>query len=398
MENIVGNLNIKDINVQVKLMDFIDSLYHGVVIINLQKKIICFNRAAGNIFSMAPEDALGQPIQFIFPNSQLPNVMQSGRPATGVKYKLGKVLVISNQTPLMVNGQVAGAISIFQDISDLEKSSHQLKPLQELAAELNAVFENSYDGIYVTDGNGETLRVNNAYQRITGLSLDQLIGRNIRDIVQEGLISESITFKVLQEKKPYTIKQIISTGKEILVTGSPILNESGEIIRVVTNVRDMSDLNELHKKLEQSLELKAHYERELTELKNKYEGEQKLIAQSKSMQNAVELANRLARVDTTVLILGESGVGKELIAQVIHENSSRANRGTFIKVNCGAIPGDLLESELFGYEEGAFTGAKKGGKAGLFEIANGGTLFLDEIADLPLPLQVKLLRVLQESE
>jgi len=202
----------------------------------------------------------------------------------------------------------------------------------------------------------------------------------------------------LEQKKTITIKQTISTGKKILVTGSPIFNEQGEIIRVVTNVRDMTELNNLHKKLERSMELQAHYEREISQLKNKYEGQKKIIVKSRQMKNAIEMAERLARVDTTVLILGESGVGKELIAQLIHENSSRPLRGAFIKVNCGAIPGDLLESELFGYEEGAFTGARKGGKAGLFEIADGGTIFLDEIAELPLNLQVKLLRVLQEKE
>lgn len=270
--------------------------------------------------------------------------------------------------------------------------------VEELAVELDAIFESSYDGIYVTDSQGYTLRVNSAYQRITGLSLEQLIGRNIKDIVKQGLISESITSKVLEKKERITIKQTISTGKEILVTGNPIFNNQGEIIRVVTNVRDMTELNILQKKLECSMELQVHYQREINQLKNKHEGQKKIIAKSKQMQNTIEMAERLARVDTTVLIQGESGVGKELIAQLIHDNSYRSLKGAYIKINCGAIPGDLLESELFGYDDGAFTGARKGGKPGLFEIADGGTIFLDEIAELPLNLQVKLLRVLQDRE
>ncbi|MBC2721653.1 MAG: sigma 54-interacting transcriptional regulator, partial [Desulfosporosinus sp.] len=249
--------------------------------------------------------------------------------------------------------------------------------LEELAVELNAIFESSYDGIYVTDSEGNTLRVNSAYQRITGLSLEQLIGKNIKDIVDQGLISESITFKVLQQKKRITMKQIISTGKEILVTGNPIFNNQGEIIRVVSNVRDMTELNDLEKKLEHSKELQLYYEREIHQLKNKREGQKNIIFKSGQMQKVIEMAERLSRVDTTVLIQGESGVGKELIAELIHENSSRSLKGTYVKINCGAIPEDLLESELFGYEEGAFTGARKGGKAGLFEIADGGTIFLD---------------------
>jgi len=382
----------------IKLPDFLDSLYNGALIVDCNSNVIFFNEAACKIFNIKKSDAIGKPVLEVLPNSELINVLKYCQPQIGIKYKWGDVVVLSNHTPIIVNKKVIAAISIFQDISDFEKVSHQLQTVQELAAELNAIFEHSYDGIYVTDAKGKTLRVNKAYQRITGLSLEQLIGENIKDIVNQGLISESITFKILKERKALTIKQTISTGKEILVTGVPILNKQGDIVKVVTNVRDMTELNNLQKKLEQSLQLKAHYEKELYQLRRKYEGSNKIIAQSKAMQNILELAYRLAKVDTTVLINGESGVGKELIAQLIHDNSIKYKKGTLIKINCGAIPVDLLESELFGYEEGAFTGAKKGGKAGLFEIANGGTLFLDEIADLPISLQVKLLRVLQEGE
>lgn len=171
----------------------------------------------------------------------------------------------------------------------------------DLMVELNAIFESSYDGIYLTDSEGNTLRVNSAYQRITGLSLEQLIGKNIKDIVKQGLISESITFKVLEQRKTITMKQTISTGKEILVTGNPIFNNQGEIIRVVTNVRDMTELNNLERKLEHSRELQVFYEREIHQLKNK-RNHKKIIFKSGQMQNAIEMGERLARVDTTVLI------------------------------------------------------------------------------------------------
>lgn len=393
-----NNSDFKNTINNLKASDFLDSLHNGVLIIDKDCKIIFFNKAACKIFKIKKSDAVGKPVLEVLPNSELINALKYGKPQVGIKYKWGDSVVVSNHTPIFIDKKIIAAASIFQDISDFEKVSHQLKTVQELAAELNAIFEHSYDGIYVTDETGKTLRINKAYQRITGLSLEQLLGENIKDIVSQGLISESITFKILKERKPLTIKQTISTGKEILVTGVPVFNNQGDIVRVVTNVRDMTELNNLQKKLEQSLEIKALYEKELSKLKRKYEGNNKIIAQSKLMQNALELAYRLAKVDTTVLITGESGVGKELIAQLIHDNSPRAEKGTLIKINCGAIPVDLLESELFGYEEGAFTGAKKGGKVGLFEIADGGTLFLDEIADLPMNLQVKLLRVLQERE
>ncbi|AGL00083.1 sigma 54-interacting transcriptional regulator [Desulfoscipio gibsoniae] len=384
---------------QLKLSNFLESLYNGVVIIDKEEKIIYFNQAACKIFNIKRSYAMGKPVLDVLPKTELIYALQYEKPRIGIKYKWGETFILANHTPIIVNQKVAAAASIFQDISDFEKVSNQLETVQELAAELNGIFDHSYDGIYVTDGKGKTLRVNKAYQRITGLSLEQLVGENMKDIVNQGLISESITFKILKEKKALTIKQTISTGKDILVTGVPIVNNQGDIVRVVTNVRDMTELNNLHKKLDQSLKLKAHFEKELSQLKRKYEGNHRIIAQSKLMQNVLELAYRLAKVDVTVLITGESGVGKELIAQLIHDNSPRAGRkGTLIKINCGAIPVDLLESELFGYEEGAFSGAKKGGKAGLFEIADEGTLFLDEVADLPMSLQVKLLRVLQEGE
>jgi len=387
----------KELN-HLRLSDFLDSLHNGVLIIDRDCRILFFNQAACKILNVDRSSVIGKPVLDALPNSELINVIKDGKPQIGTKYSWGDTVVVSNHTPIIIDQKVVAAVSIFQDISDFEKVSHQLRTVQELAAELNAIFEHSYDGIYVTDATGKTMRVNQSYQRITGLSLEQLIGKNIKDIVNRGLISESITFKILKEKKPLTIKQTISTGKEILVTGVPIINNQGDIIRVVTNVRDMTELNNLQKKLNQSLKLKAHYEKELSQLKKKYEGNNKIIAQSKLMQDILDLAYRLAKTDVSVLITGESGVGKELIAQLIHDNSPRAEKGALIKINCGAIPGELLESELFGYEEGAFSGAKKGGKVGFYEIADGGTLFLDEIADLPMNLQVKLLRVLQEGE
>ena len=150
--------------------------------------------------------------------------------------------------------------------------------------------------------------------------------------------------------------------------------------------------------MKKSLEIASQYEYEVKNLRARQWVRTQLIYSSKKMEETIELALRVARVDSTVLIKGESGAGKEIIANIIHKQSHRSETGSFIKINCGAIPGQLLESELFGYEEGAFTGAKRLGKPGMFELANNGTLFLDEIADLPQELQVKLLRVLQFKE
>ena len=278
-----------------------------------------------------------------------------------------------------------------------EEFKETIEELRKSAEELRVIFENSYDGIYITDGDGNTLRVNRAYEKITGLDRKNLIGRNMKDIVNEGLISKSITFMIQEQRKPITITQIIRGEKEILVSGVPVFDQDGNLIRVITSVRDMTELNNMRNELIETSNLAEGYKQELIKL-SMLQGRQEFIFNSKVMFDIYDLALRIAKVDSTVLIYGESGVGKEVVANVIHEQSPRSQHGSFIKLNCGAIPSDLLESELFGYEEGAFTGAKKSGKMGIFELADGGTLFLDEIGNLSLSLQAKLLRVLQFQE
>ncbi|WP_078428645.1 sigma-54 interaction domain-containing protein [Alkalihalobacterium alkalinitrilicum] len=278
----------------------------------------------------------------------------------------------------------------------LKKNEDDVLEINKL---LDSIIESSYDGIYVADGNGDGIIVNEAYKRITGVHEDELLGRNLKDVVNKGIISESVTLRVFKEKKPTTIVQIVK-GKEVLVTGSPIFNEEGKITHVVTNVRDISELNKLKVELQ---EAKAYTKRILKEIDGfkKREDLKRLfdsvIAQSDKTNRALNLAKKIAVVDSTVILLGESGVGKEVFANIIHKGSKRSHK-PYIKVNCGAIPPHLLESELFGYEKGAFTGADGRGKPGLFEQADGGTIFLDEIGETPLDLQVKLLRVLQEFE
>lgn len=264
---------------------------------------------------------------------------------------------------------------------------------------LVSIFHGSYDGVYVADKNGVGVMVNRAYSKITGVKSHELLGKSMETVVKEGIVSESVTLKVLEKKRPVTIIQTVR-GKELLVTGSPIFDPGGDIAFVVTNVRDISDLNQMKNALYQSRKLTEKYLSEIEDFKKReliqmhVDG---IVAQSQEIMKVFHLARKVAKVDSGVLVLGESGVGKEVIVNYLHNESDRADK-PLIKVNCGAIPKHLLESELFGYEKGAFTGADSHGKPGLFELANGGTIFLDEIGDMPVDLQVKLLRVLQEFE
>jgi len=259
------------------------------------------------------------------------------------------------------------------------------------------IIECSYDGIYITDGKAKTIMCNKAYEKITGLNRKQMLGKNMRLIEKNGYISKSATLMVLKSKKSSTIEQEFETGKKVLVSSNPIFDSKGNISMVVTNVRDVTELYELKQQIGKNKELTDKYYLQVEAMRIQLASFPDIVAIDESMLELLEMAKKVAEVDTTVLLLGETGVGKEVIAKYIHKNSKRSCK-SFIKINCGAILPSLIETEFFGYAKGAFTGANKQGKIGLFELSDNGTVFLDEIGELPYDVQVKLLRVLQENE
>jgi PAS domain S-box-containing protein len=272
----------------------------------------------------------------------------------------------------------------------------RIEALENLNRELMGMIDNSYDAMAIVDNETRLIKVNPAFERVMGFSGVQ--GRKIRDLVTEGYSDTAASIKVLETGKTQSVIINTKTGKQVLSTGIPVFDKNGDVTRIYCNLRDVTELNALKEKYEESQKLISKYLLELHEVKKLQTLQFDVIAKSRQMKQIMEAAYRLAHFDTTVLILGESGVGKDLVARIIHEASSRKETGVFVKINCGAIPAELLESELFGYKGGAFTGASKEGKAGYFEIADRGTLFLDEIGDLPLRLQVKLLAVIQDQE
>lgn len=261
-----------------------------------------------------------------------------------------------------------------------------------------------YDGIYIADGNCVTLFVNDAYEKITGIRADEIVGKSVYEILKSGLYENAVCPDVVKYKK--TVSSIASSkrsGKTILITGKPILDENGNVKKVVMLNRDITELMDLKSHLEET-EMKLEVMQEYTEnkyleiklLRKQNIKKEEIIAESSQMKEILEQVKSIAPLNITILITGETGVGKEIIANAIYENSTRSQE-PYIKVNCGAIPGNLLESELFGYEKGAFSGASETGKIGMFELANKGTILLDEIGDMPFDLQIKLLRVLQNK-
>jgi PAS domain S-box-containing protein len=268
----------------------------------------------------------------------------------------------------------------------------------KMASDLEAIIENTYDGIYITDGNANTLKVNRAYERITGIKRKEVLGRNMRDLVASGTFDRSVSLEVIEKKGPVTIMQELRSGKKILVTGSPVFNNTTkEIELVVTNVRDITELIALKEELHERTLEANRYLAELEKMKTMQQQKARFITKSRKMAEILETVIRAAQFDSNILITGESGVGKGLLAVLIHEASSRTEH-PFVTINCAGIPEDLFESELFGYEPGAFTGASAKGKKGLLEVGDKGTVFLDEIGDMSLRLQAKLLRVIEEKE
>lgn len=256
-----------------------------------------------------------------------------------------------------------------------------------------------YDGIHISDGEGRVLFVNKAYTRITGLRPEDVVGRRVQDIEAEGVLYRgSVTGAVIRERRQVSsVATIFKVNKEMLITGTPIFDEAGNMRLVVCNTRDFPELKRMEQRLQDLKEESDKANEELAYLRSRQAEGRGLVYRSAAMEAVMELVGTVAQTDVTILITGESGTGKELIANEIYQRSGRKGK-PFIKVNCAAIPAELLESELFGYEAGAFTGAKSSGKAGMFELADTGVILLDEIGDMPLPLQTKLLRVLQERE
>jgi len=377
----------------------LDSVINGIIAINAVGEIILVNKAAYRLLD-EHSNIIGRSIKDAIPDSNLLGIAKTGLTEYAVKQVINGRTFISNRSPIIINNQIYGAVAIFQDITELENISSQLATVRQLNLELDAIIESSYDGVMITDQNGKGIRINQSLARVTGLDATYFEGKYIDDLFDKGIFQyESVTAKALREKRTITsIQRIRTTGKEVLVTGNPIFDTHGKVERVVSNVRDISELQSLKDELRQTELLANRYQNELSQLTMERLKSDKVIVQSPKMIKLFDLAMRAARTDVTVLLLGESGVGKEVFSRVIHNTSNRASTGSFIQVNCGAIPENLLESELFGYEPGSFTGANQKGKPGIFEIATHGTLLLDEIGDLPKNLQVKLLRVLQEQE
>lgn len=361
----------------------------GMIVVDKAGNIILFNRSAERMVEVNRKDVLGEHINEIIPGSRLPHIIESKRMEVNQEQVLKNGMkIITTRIPLTgSDDEVIGAFAVFKDITEVVDLAEEITNMKEIQTMLQAIIQSSDDAISVVDEHGHGILINPAYTRITGLSKEEVIGKPATTDIYEG---ESMHMQVLQTRRPVrgVNLRVGPLKKDVIVNVAPIIVDS-RLKGSVGVIHDVSEIRQLTKELDRARQI-------IRTLEAKYSFAD-IIGESEEMRLAIDQAKLSAKTPATVLLRGESGTGKELFAHAIH-NASEKKFNKFVRVNCAAISESLLESELFGYEEGAFSGAKRGGKRGFFEEANNGSIFLDEIGELTPNIQAKLLRVLQENE
>jgi PAS domain S-box-containing protein len=371
----------------------LDSMASGVIAIDREGTIFVFNDAASRLLGVGKEEAIGRHLLSIVPNSGLVNVLRTGEPETGRPQPIGARTVIANRAPIFRDGELAGAVSIFQDITEMERMSRELDSTRALVRVLEEVLSGAGEWMVVVDAAGIVTMISEEYAGFNGTTVADAVGRHVTEVIENTRMHIVARTGIPEIGERQTIR-----GRQMIVNRIP-LRDGDRVIGAYGRVifKTVEQLRELASKMNLLESKVRYYEEELTHLRGARYTFASIVGSGPAVTAAKAEAERASRTDSTVLLRGETGTGKELFAHAIHAAGAR-RAGPFIKLNCAAVPAELLESELFGYEEGAFTGARRGGKPGKFELAAGGTLFLDEIGDMPLPMQAKLLRVLQERE
>jgi PAS domain S-box-containing protein len=372
------------------LLAVLESAPAGLLVVDAQDRLRLANRRALELLNLEPDEVLGMPLSFCIKDGDILRMVLAGEEFRGkpLRHEQGSFWASCSALP-----EEPGAKVLV--VHQMEEMQRQWDEMKQLGDEMTSLLENSYDGIIIADDH-QILRVNASFGRITGLAPSQLVGKQISELHSERHICLAAVQEVIRlsrfHKKSLTVRRSLKSGNEIFVTGSPVFDRHEQVSRVVLNVRDITELKRLEDQIKR---ISVGYPDDPGQDSARQQALQEIVAESPAMQRLLDLVIRVSQVDSTVLLYGESGVGKDVMARLIHRLSTR-NQKPFVSVNCGAIPESLLESEFFGYEKGAFTNASRGGKPGLFEQANSGILFLDEVSELPLNLQVKLLRAIQE--
>ncbi|PEO79227.1 sigma 54-interacting transcriptional regulator [Bacillus toyonensis] len=408
MDELIGYIRREDVfaelfkqeNQSVDILKIIlTSIPMGIFVVDREKKIVNCNESGLKMIKSTPERVMNVPAEQIFNEGHINNVFATGKTILNQLQITNEMGVLVDYSPMPnFDGNIEGMVIIVQDLPMVEDMAMEIEYIKDLNKDLHAILSSIYDEILVVNHKGELIRYSETViNDFWGSNLKDLLGKNLLDLEQKGLFSPSVTRLVLEQQKKVSVVQETKSGRKILAVGNPVFDENGELHRIIIASRDITEATRLKTELHEIKRISEQYKKELDDFKNKDRFLKKLIYCSPKMEQIINQAKKIADFSSNVLISGESGVGKEVIAQAIHQLGKRSAK-PFLKLNCGAIPETLLESELFGYTKGAFTGADKNGKEGYFKRADQGILFLDEIGEMPLHLQVKLLRVLQEQE
>ncbi len=366
----------------------LNSVVEGIIMVDKDAKITFMNKQASLILGVPMSQAIGKQVTDAIPNTRLHIVLKTGIPEQDKIQQLGHTQIITSRVPIRdSSGQIIGAVAIFRDITSAQKMAEEVTNLRQVEALLKAIIESTSDAISVADEDGKIVMVNKAYTKITGYSSNEVVGKLATVDIAQG---ESMHIRVAKTKQPiYGARLLVGPGKrEVIVDVTPLFVKN-EFKGSVAVIHDVTEIMRLNRELDEVKRL-------IRRMSARYTFED-VVAESPKMKIALNQAMKVAPTPATVLLRGESGTGKELFAHAIHNASDRKDRA-FVSVNCAAIPESILESELFGYTSGAFTGARKEGKKGLLEEAQHGTAFFDEIGKMPLTVQSKLLRFLENKE
>lgn len=372
----------------------VESPYMLYVAVDANGYITAINDTYLNILKVKKADVIGKYILDITPNSGLMEVLQTGRTDDAEIWTIKGHEMIVTRVPIIKNGQIVGAIakSLFMDMSVAKVLMRKLQETEkDFQAILEGLIESPYMVYVIVDKDGYITTMNQTYLDILGMKKEDVIGKYILDITPTSELPAVLRTGRIDKADVYPIM-----GRDTIVTRLPII-KNGEIVGAIGKslFLDMSGAKILVKKLQDTEKELNVYKDEVSKLYCAKWQFSDLIGENPVFLAVKSMAEHVSQTNSTLLITGESGTGKELYAQAIH-NASQRKSGPFIRINCAALPENLLESELFGYEDGAFTGARRGGKQGKFELARGGTIFLDEIGDMPMAMQTKMLAVLQE--
>lgn len=381
--------------------DILRSISSGIIATDRLGTIRHLNPQCEKKLALCASDCLGRGIAEVLPvfHPFVMECLQERKSILSLDVTVDQGNLVIHVSPIFRGNDIVGAVCNFQEPGTFELSARKSESYQELNRQLETIISASSDGIWVCDGKGVIVTINAASEALNGIRAKDVIGRNITGLLDSKIFDQSVSTKVLASGQQETIVQYIEkTNRTLLCTGTPARDADGNMVLIVVNERDMTELETLHTKFEQNQRLTEKFKEEISELTLRELEQNSIIADSNSMKNILQKAVKLANIGASnILILGASGTGKGLLAKSIHRNSSRKDN-PFIEINCAALPENLLEAELFGYEKGAFTGAAETGKVGLVELAQGGTLFLDEIGDMPLSLQTKLLKYLDDKQ